>query len=262
LENKKNIRLNCCKVQQRCVKNGPVFQCENIKRSLCWWRGAIRGDVWIQDQNGDWKEVNAIGSFRFLEDKQSGIVINTQFTQVGSGSVTSAIIFNARGTTIKTNNKGQVSINGKHIKHTHKTLLIKFVGKKIVTKLIKGNKHLTVIRGLTEDKLGFVYDPSSKSYELTVSAQDLSTGLFTDPSHPKKYQLKQSQSKFDTYIDFKLLKKVKGTPQLRKKAMQCCHLLDTELKVHQCISDFIRTKKCLVTEYTEENPNHTFFNKN
>jgi len=128
----KNIRLNCCKVQQRCVKNGPVFQCENIKRSLCWWRGAIRGDVWIQDQNGDWKEVNAIGSFRFLEDKQSGIVINTQFTQVGSGSVTSAIIFNARGTTIKTNNKGQVSINGKHIKHTHKTLLIKFVGKKLL----------------------------------------------------------------------------------------------------------------------------------
>jgi len=110
----KNIRLNCCKIKQRCVNDGPVYKCENIKKSHCWWRGGIRGDVWIQDSNGQWQEVNAVGSFRYLNDKRNGVKVDTQFTQFGSGSITTGIVIKARKHIIKTSH-GKVYLNGKKI---------------------------------------------------------------------------------------------------------------------------------------------------
>jgi hypothetical protein len=258
---RKDIRLNCCKMLQRCIKDGPQYRCENIKRLKCWWRGSVRGDVWIQDQNGEWQEVNCIGSFRYLDDKESGIKIDTQFTQVGSGSVTSSIVLRARGKIIKANKDGSVFINGKKINRSG-PIIIRFIKNHVIVKqLKKGDNNLTIVRGLTEDRLGFVYDIKSKSYELTVATQELSQGLFVDPENPRKYQLKKSDSRFDNYIKFKHLPDTNGTPTERRAAMQCCHLLDSDAKVNECVSDFIRTGRCFVEEYTKENPNLTFFKK-
>jgi len=192
----RNIRLNCCKVQQRCVKDGPAFRCENLKRSKCWWRGAVRGDVWIQDQNGEWNEVNVEGSFRYLDDKENGIVVDTQFSKQGSGSVTTAIILSARKSTIKATRDGVVSINNKKYTTSSGTLLIKFLHNRVTTKIIKNSqKFTTIIRGLTSDRLGFVYDPKTKSFELTVVSQELSKGLFVDPEFPRSYQLSKKTIK-------------------------------------------------------------------
>jgi len=124
----KNIRLNCCKIKQRCVNDGPVYKCENIKKSHCWWRGGIRGDVWIQDSNGQWQEVNAVGSFRYLNDKRNGVKVDTQFTQFGSGSITTGIVIKARKHIIKTSH-GKVYLNGKKISRKNHNLKIQFVGK-------------------------------------------------------------------------------------------------------------------------------------
>jgi len=253
-----NIRLNCCKVQQRCYKSGLLFKCENIKRSKCWWRGSIRGDVWIQDQNGEWVEVNAVGSFRYLYDKESDLKIDTQFTSFGSGSITSSIIIRARGSTIKANSDGSVEINGKkHLRNGK--LIIKFIDRKIVTKSKPKGDNITIIKGLTNDKLGFIYEKDSKSYGLSVQASEHARGLFVDPEHPKKYQLLPKNSKFERYIEFKVLTETEGTKEERKRAFECCHLLNSDVKVNQCMSDFIRTKTCLIKEYHENNPSSTFF---
>jgi len=191
---KKNIRLNCCKVQQRCVLDGPVYKCENTKKSKCWWRGAIRGDVWIQDQNGEWTEVNAIGSFRYLDDKENGLKVDTQFTQLGHGSVTSSIIVTARGKVIKSN-KGLISINGKTLPKTKTGLVIRFIGNNIKISHIKRHKFTTIIKGLTEERMGFIYDPSTKTCELNVVSEENSKGLFVDPQNPAKYQLTKEKIK-------------------------------------------------------------------
>lgn len=212
----KDIRLNCCKVQQRCTQDGPVYKCHNIKRSKCWWRGSIRGDVWIQDQNGEWQEVNAVGSFRYLSDVQSGISIDTQFTQVGHGSITSSIVISARNKVIKTSN-GKVFLNGKQISKDNQNLDINFIGKNVKFN-VKGKGHRTLIHGLAAQKFGFTYDPTTKSYQLTVISQDNSKGLFVDPLNPAKYQLTEKNSKFDSYIKFQMIRSVEGTPEQRKKS--------------------------------------------
>jgi len=257
-----DIRLNCCKVQQRCIKTGPAFRCENIKRSKCWWRGAVRGDVWIQDQNGEWQEVNVVGSFRYLDDKEAGIKVDTQFTQVGSGSVTSSIVLSTRGSVIKAREDGSVLINGKSFSSKTGTLMIRFIKKKVITKVLKkSQKNTTIILGLTSDRLGFVYDKKTKSYELTVVSQDLSKGLFVDPANPKKYQLTKKNSLFDKFIAFKNVVSNEGTPKQRKKAFQCCQHLDSDAKVNQCISDFIKTKKCFVEEFGQSASFDSFLKK-
>jgi len=251
----KDIRLNCCKVQQRCTQDGPVYKCHNIKRSKCWWRGAIRGDVWIQNQNGDWTEVNAQGTFNYLTDKETGIVINTQFSRLGSGSVTSAISISARGKTIVANRRGKITINGKrvHRKPGH-SLLIKFIHNRVTIKSVKGHPRLTKIRGLSEEKLGYIYDRKTKSYQLTLYAYNSSTGLFTDPEHPVRYQIAKKSSKFKRYVPFKLIVSKHGTVEERRKGMKCCHLLPTESKLNKCINDYVRTKRCFVDQYTNQNP--------
>jgi len=256
----KNIRLNCCKVQQRCMSDGPVYKCENIKRSKCWWRGSIRGDVWIQDQNGEWQEVNAVGSFRYLEDVQSGISIDTQFTKLGQGSITTSIIISARNNVIKTSN-GLVFLNGKQISKDNQNLDINFVGK-FVKFLAKGKGHSVVIHGLAAEKFGFSYDPATKSYQLNVISQENSKGLFVDPLNPAKYQLKEKKSKFDTFVKFHMIRSVEGTPEQRKKAMGCCHLIKSEEKLHECISDYIKTGKCLINSFRNTiHPNHAIMKK-
>jgi len=76
-----------------------------------------------------------------------------------------------------------------------------------------------------------------------------------DPENPAKYQLTPKKSKFDTYIGFKMLRNENGTPEERKKGMQCCHLLDSDAKINECISDFIRSKTCFSNEFKHNEPN-------
>jgi len=256
LEKKKNIRLNCCKFQQRCSMDGPNYKCENIKRSKCWWRGAIRGDVWIQDQNGEWQEVNSIGTFKYLDDIQSGIKVYTQFVKKGKGSVTSSIAISARGKIIKAKN-GRIKINRKKLPKTRRPLHIKFIGNHVRTSIRKeGQKNSVMITGLTEDRMDFTYDPNTNTYELTVSSQENSKGLFVDPENPAKYQISENESKslFHKYIAFSMLRNENGTPEVRKKAMECCHLLNSDSKINQCMSDYIRTKECFVHEFSNHQP--------
>jgi len=55
-----------------------------------------------------------------------------------------------------------------------------------------------------------------------------------------------------------MLRNENGTPEQRKKAMECCHLLESESKVHQCIHDFIKTGKCFVKEFSNHQPDLIF----
>jgi len=137
-------------------------------------------------------------------------------------------------------------------------LLLRFIGKNIKISHIKGHKHTTIIKGLTEERMGFVYDPSTQTYELNVVSEDTSKGLFVDPQNPAKYQLSKEKSKFDAYVEFKMLRNEHGTPEQRKKAMECCHLLGSEIKVHQCMHDFIKTGKCFVHEFSNHQPDLIF----
>jgi len=257
----KNIRLNCCKIQQRCHSDGPVYKCENIKKSKCWWRGAVRGDVWIQDSNGQWVEVNAVGSFRYLTDRQNAIKVDTQFSQFGSGSITTGIVVRARKHVIKTEH-GKVFLNGKKISKKGHNIRINFIGNHVKYHLSKKHKHYkTFIRGLTEQRFGFVYDIKTKSYELTVISESGSRGLFVDPLNPAKYQLTEKQSKFSSFVGFKMLQSTEGTPEQRRKAMDCCHILHSEEKLQECISDYVRTGHCLVSSFKKNQPDLILKNK-
>jgi len=139
-------------------------------------------------------------------------------------------------------------------------LSIKFVGKNVKFSS-KGKGHKTVIHGLAPEKFGFTYDPATKSYQLTVISQDNSKGLFVDPLNPAKYQLTEKVSKFDKYLKFQMIRSVEGTPEQRNKAMACCHLLKSEEKLHECISDFIKTGKCLINSFKNVKPDHAMKKK-
>jgi len=233
--------------------DGPVYKCENIKRSKCWWKGSVRGDVWIQDQNGEWTEVNAVGSFVYLEDKQSGIRVDTQFTQIGTGTVTTSVAVSARGKVIVAN-KGRIIINGKKLPKTKRSILLRFIGKEIKVRYSSKSKNTIVIRGLTEERIGLVFDTVTSTYTVNVAAEDTAKGLFTDPQNPAKYQLPKNKSKFNKYVAFKMLRSQHGTPEERKKGMECCHVLHSEEKMNECISDFIRTKSCFLHEFQNNTP--------
>jgi len=112
----KVVRMICCKLQQRCTESGPSFKCENIKKSKCWWKGAVRGDVWVKGSNGEWTEVNAVGSFVYLENKQYDYSVNTQFTKEGYGSITTGIVVKSKKSTLSAGMNGRIRINGVLIK--------------------------------------------------------------------------------------------------------------------------------------------------
>jgi len=162
--------------------------------------------------------------------------------------------------TIVANRRGKITINGKrvHRKPGH-SLLIKFIHNRVTIKSVKGHPRLTKIRGLSEEKLGYIYDRKTKSYQLTLYAYNSSTGLFTDPEHPVRYQIAKKSSKFKRYVPFKLIVSKHGTVEERRKGMKCCHLLPTESKLNKCINDYVRTKRCFVDQYTNQNPTKKIF---
>jgi len=59
-----------------------------------------------------------------------------------------------------------------------------------------------------------------------------------------------------------MIRSVEGTPEQRKKAMGCCHLIKSEEKLHECISDYIKTGKCLINSFRNTiHPNHAIMKK-
>jgi len=151
----------------------------------------------------------------------------------------------------------------KKISRKNHNLKIQFVGKHAKVIVSKKKSHRTIITGLTEARFGFVYDAVTKSYELTVIAEEDSKGLFVDPLNPAKYQLpEKKKSSFKHYVPFKMLTSTQGTPEQRKKkGMQCCHILHSEEKLQECMADYIRTGKCLVTSFKKGQPDLILKNK-
>jgi hypothetical protein len=191
-----------------------------------------RGDVWLSDGK-KWIDVNVDGTFNYLEDKKIGLSIDVQFKQMGKGSVISSIAFRAKGKT--------------------DSAVFDFSKNKFTTYELKGKKGNFEIRGLRKERFSFEYEKESKSYMIAVGSRAKHhIGLYVDPKNPQKYIIPENQSVFENYIAYKVIKKVVPTLKQTKKAKKCCKKMKG-LKRKECISDFLRTNKCL-HYLTDERP--------
>jgi hypothetical protein len=213
-----------------------------------------RGDVWLQDKNGNYIDVNVMGTFSYLRDVKHGIEIDAQFGQMGLGSVISGVSVSARNNVIKAERNGEVSLNGRVVKE--KSAIFQYNGNTVqILKLNAKTPGLYIIKGLRDERLSFRYFPKLKSFDIAAESKELlTTGLFSDPANPKKYILSKKQSKFAKYVAFDYLDESSGNKDQIGEALKCCGKLKTKIAQENCKKDYYRTDVCFADEYTADLP--------
>jgi len=211
-----------------------------------------RGDVWMQTRGGKWVDVNDRGTFKYLEDNKIGLTIDVQFTKRGKGTVISAVSISAKDHKVVALSDGSVELNGESVRgRKGKGAVFDFAEDEV--KVFKFKKGYFEIRGLSKERFSFEYEKETKSYQIvvgTVAAHHV--GLFADPRHAKKYQIPESESPFERYVKFQVVKPLRPTRKQRKAAKTCCKKL-TGIKRKECKSDYYRVGKCL-HYYTHKKP--------
>jgi len=241
-----DIRLQCCKEYQKCTQSKDHFKCETIKKGNCWWRGAARGDVHIFE-GGEWKELNVVGSFKYLIDETKNIGIYSQFTKTGSGSSTTALAITTPTNVVtleSKDNKLVVLLNGKVAKEQEKTKISEhgyfFINQKVVTFQFSNERFAVTLSGGV--------------FELNVelNPSDKADGIFvTGTHHPEKQALtwekvQQLKLGFQTKVDYAVLPT--NEPLSGIDAEKCCKGLEGSKK-DGCVEDTNRTGECYRKHY-------------
>jgi hypothetical protein len=230
----------------------PVFRPRPfVPRARPVFRRRGRGDVWLQDSNKKWIDLNYDGTFNYLRDNKINLKIDAQFSNLGKGSVISAVAIQARGKKIVAESDGKVTVNGELVKFD--SAIFDFEKNTFNIFKLDGKKGIFEIRGLREDRFSFEYESESKSYMIVVgSLEKHHYGLYAHPRNIAKYQISKNESIFSNYIAFKKLKEVKPTKEQIEGAAKCCDKYEGE-KQKECKSDFVRTGECL-TYYADPAP--------
>jgi len=223
------------------------------RRTVVRRRRGGKGDVWLQDKNGNWLDVNVVGTFRYFRDSNNKFDVDVQFGSINLGSAITAVAIIARGNVIKGEKNGLVTLNGRLI--AEKSAILKFDNDKVeIKKLVTKEPGLFIIEGLRKEQLSFRFFAKVGSYDIKESTTvSHSEGVFSDPTNPKKYVISKKESKFTNYIAFGKNDVSTGNPEQKQEAEKCCGKLIGKDK-EMCETDYYRTDVCFADEYTANLP--------
>lgn len=245
---KTQTREQCCRVYQRCQKITNYYRCTAVKKLSCWWTGGARGDVHLLGADGKWHTLNVAGTFRYFSDVDRKVEVLLQFTQVGSGSETSAVTFVADNNVLKASN-GQILINDKAV-----STFPAQIGKGKIEQ-IDGTFVLT---GYGHERVAFVRQADgSYTVDVGVKVGDNvnAVGLMYDMENVQKYALTKEQSSkfFASHVDYKLI--VENPKASKEFAEKCCAAVkDASVdRYNQCVEDTRNSGKCYLTSYLQSN---------
>jgi hypothetical protein len=199
-----------------------------------------RGDVWMQTKGGKWIDVNDDGTFLYLKDSVIGLNIFTQFRNIRGGSFIKSVALVSKGKTIVCGSNGRCEVDGELIKR--RGALFDFKDDFKISKFKRGFYEFV---GLHEERLAIEYEKESRSWMIVVGSNaEHHEGLYVNPENPEKYQITKEENPFKRYIEFKKITPTRASRKVLRRARRCCKKLLKE-KRKECVSDYIRTRKCL-----------------
>jgi len=241
-------REQCCKTYQRCSLITNYYRCTVVKKHSCWWIGATRGDVHLLGADGAWRTLNVAGTFKYFSDSEKQVNVYLQFSQVGSGSETSAVTFVADNNVIEARD-GKITHGGVEIKE-----FPVLVGKGKIVK--EGETYL--LTGYGDERLAFKrQEDGSYTVDVGVKAgKNIKTsGLIFDMKNVKKYAMTKEESSklFSSYVPYKSIVSKANTS--KRHAEKCCYQVKrhSEERFKQCIKDTLASGKCFAATYLQSN---------